>query len=125
MTPQQHIHDWFIDHGQRFRHVALTAVPFFAAPRSAQWLFTHFGQWIRTYHFIPSQREACPLPEYDQTKRDFLQWIQHIDCLVDDHEENINDVEAIGVKGILFPRPWNSARDKSIETIVAQLSCLE
>ncbi len=124
MIPVCSVKEWFIHHGLKFRHVALTAVPFFSAGESAKWVLTHFGEWIRTYHFVPSYRVTCKIPAYDQTKQEFLKWVQQVDYLVDDNENNIKGAESVGVKGILFPRPWNSAKNKPIETILTFLSSL-
>jgi len=125
VNPILPVKEWFIHHGKKFRHVALTAVPFFAAGESAKWVLTHFGEWIRTYHFVPSYRATCKIPDYDRTKQEFLKWNLQVDYLVDDNEDNIKGAESVGVKGILFPRPWNSQRDKPIKTILTFLSSLQ
>ena len=121
LKPVRPVLQWFETHGTRCRHVALTAVPFLAAPESAKWVITHFGQWIRTYHYVPSYRAACALPEYDRSKGDFLQWIKHIDCLVDDNESHVREARAQGIEAILFPRPWNAARDDSVDSVLSRL----
>ena len=125
MNPTPGVKEWFMRHGQGFRHIALTAVPFFAAGESGKWVLTHFGQWIRTYHLVPSHRDRCKIPVYDRTKKEFLKWIRQVDCLVDDNEDAVERAESVGVKGILFPRPWNSQRGKPIEAILATLSTLQ
>ena len=125
MTPLLPVKEWFVHHGHKFRHVALTAVPFFAAAESAKWVLTHFGEWIRTYHFVPSYRVSCTIPVYDQTKQEYLNWSQQVDYLVDDNEDNIKGAEFVGIKGILFPRPWNSEKNKPVETIMTFLSSLQ
>ncbi len=124
MIPVLQVKEWFAHHGHQFRHIALTSVPFFVASKSAKWVLTHFGQWIRTYHFVPSYRVTCKIPVYDQTKQEFFKWIQQIDYLVDDNEDNIKEAESVGVKGILFPRPWNPEKSKPVETILSFLSSL-
>jgi hypothetical protein len=91
---------------------------------SARWVLTHFGEWMRTYHFIPSYRAACEIPVYDRTKQEFLKRIQQVDYLVDDNEDNIKEAELVGVKGILFPRPWNSEKNKSLEAALCSISLL-
>lgn len=125
MIPAPSVREWFIRHGRKYRHIALTAVPFSAAGTSAKWVMTHFGEWIRTYHFVPAYRAPCNIPVYDHSKNDFLQWLQKVHCLVDDNEDNIKQAESIGVKGILFPRPWNSAQNQSVDSVLASLSSLE
>jgi len=125
MTPILPVKEWFMHHGQEFRHIALTSVPFFAAGESARWVLTHFGEWIRTFHFVPSYRATCEIQVYDETKQEFLKWIQQVDCLVDDNEDNIKGAKSVGVKGLLFPRPWNSEKGEHMEAVLASLSSLK
>lgn len=125
MIPMLAVKKWFIHHGKEFRHIALTSVPFFAAGESARWVLTHFGEWIRTFHFVPSYRDACDIPMYDEKKHEFLKWIQRVDCLVDDNEDNIEGAQSAGIKGLLFPRPWNSGKNKPVESVLASLSSLQ
>ena len=110
MMPVGETAEWFVQNGRNFRHIALTAVPLIAASASAQWVFRHFGFWIRTFHFVPSKRGGEETPEYDNDKGDFLKWIQKVDILVDDSYANIQAAESAGVKGIIMPRPWNKSR---------------
>jgi 5'(3')-deoxyribonucleotidase len=125
MIPTLPIKEWFIHHGHKFRHITLSAVPYAAAGESARWVITHFGKWIRTFHFIPSYRQTCKIPVYDQSKEEFLKRIRQVDYLIDDNEDNIKGAESVSVKGILFPRPWNSQRDESIESVLTFLSSLK
>lgn len=120
MHPVRDIEEWFIRRGNRFRHVALTAVPLVAASASAQWVFRHFGPWIRGFHFIPSRREGENVPAYDEDKAAFLRWLGKIDVLVDDSIDNVNAAKGAGVKGILMPRPWNQGRG-TVSEILALL----
>lgn len=110
MRPVQEILEWFRGCGKNYRHIALTAVPAKAASFSASWVFNNFGQWIRTFHFIPSKRKGEANPQYDNDKIDYLQWLNRADILVEDKEENIRSAAKINIKGVLIPRPWNSAR---------------
>jgi hypothetical protein len=107
MAPVSEMQEWFRQHGQCFRHMALTSVPSHAAPVSAAWVMNHFGAWIRTFHFVPSPRQGKNIPVYDQTKQDFLRWWGKVDILVDDNPLNVAAAEASGVHAILVPRPWN------------------
>ncbi|MDD5664401.1 MAG: hypothetical protein PHT71_09100, partial [Victivallaceae bacterium] len=50
LKPVEETMQWFIRHGNKFRHAALTATPFRCAPASAQWVIKHYGNWIRTFH---------------------------------------------------------------------------
>lgn len=117
MTPVKELMDWFARHGNNFRHIALTAVPLVAASASAQWVFKHFGTWIRTFHFVPSKRAGQNIPDYDADKAAFLKWLSKVDVLVDDNIANIETAGAIGIKGILWPRPWNDSKQTISEAL--------
>lgn len=109
MEPVPDVYEWFVRHGDRFRHVALTAVPLIAASASAQWVFKHFGRWIRTFHFVPSKRAGKTISEYDQDKAEVLQRFGNVDLFIDDNKEHVSAVQKAGIKAILFPRPWNQS----------------
>jgi hypothetical protein len=117
MSPIGEVREWFDKYGGNFRHIALTATPLIAASASAQWVFRHFGAWIRTFHFVPSKREGQDIPEYDNDKSSFLKWISKVDVFVDDSYANIADVERMGIKAILWPRPWNESKLTVSETL--------
>lgn len=116
MTPVKEVMEWFIEYGDNFRHIALTAVPLIAASASAQWVFKHFGKWIRTFHFVPSKREGLCLPETDKNKADFLKWIGRVDVFIDDNADNIKGI-ADNIKTIVFPRPWNNNKASIIRQL--------
>lgn len=118
MVPVKEVMDWFVKYGRNFQHIALTAVPLVAASVSAQWVFKHYGAWIRTFHFVPSRRRGKEIPEYEQTKGDFLKWISRVDLLVDDNRSNIMSAENAGCRGILMPRPWNGSKIPVGETLL-------
>jgi len=120
MNPVIEIKKWLIKYGSRFRHIALTTVPLHAASASSSWVFKHFGEWIRTFHVVPSKRTGQEISEYDSTKAEFLKWIGKVDIIVDDNELNIKDAEIMGIKGILMPRPWNKGKNaiaRSLESL--------
>ena len=101
---------WFCQYGEHFRHIVLTATPLRSAPVSAAWATRHFGRWIRSFNFVPSKREGERIPVYDQTKDDFLSWWGNVDILVDDSAVNVEAARALGIQGVLMPRPWNQSR---------------
>jgi hypothetical protein len=101
---------WFRQHGQRFRHVALTATPLRAAHISAAWVIKHFGHWIRSFGFVPSAREGEDLPVYDGSKAEYLRWWGKANVLVDDNPVNVDAARNLGVEVVLMPRPWNASR---------------
>ena len=125
LSPVKEVMSWFVNNGSNFRHIALTAVPLIAASASAQWVFKHFGRWIRTFHFVPPKREGENIQEYDYDKGDFLKWIRKVNVLVDDSPANVQSAREAGVKGIIIPRPWNGSeeqRAKSISDALTELN---
>jgi hypothetical protein len=108
LTPHPVILDWLAVHGRYFRHMALTARPLASAGSAADWVFRHFGSYIRSYGVVPSRLDPA-LPLYDRDKADFLRWFPAADYFVDDSEENVDAVRKMGVNGIVFPQPWNRA----------------
>ena len=119
MEPVPAVLDWFRSYGAMCRHVALTATPLRTAPGSADWVLRHFGEWIRSYNFVPSKRPGVPLPEYDRTKEDFLAGLGRGDILVDDSPQNIEGAVRVGLKTILIPQPWNQSRQTLTEALQA------
>lgn len=117
MKPTKEVFDWFETEGHRFRHIALTATPLKTAPTTALWVLRNYGRWIRTFHFVPSMREGETLTEYDRDKSEFLRWFGKVDFLIDDSEENVNSAKRIGVKALLWSRPWNSSTQSWSETL--------
>ncbi len=110
MQPEPQILIWFKEHGDKARHIALTAVPVRAAHVSADWVIRNFGKWIRSFNFVPSPRVNEQVPDYGHTKTDYLKWLNKIDVLIEDNEKNIREAEELGIKGILVKKPWNKGR---------------
>jgi FMN phosphatase YigB (HAD superfamily) len=110
LVPNPEVLEWFRLHGHRFRHIALTAVPYRIADVWAAWVIKHFGRWIRSFNFVPSPRVSDVLPLYDADKRDFLSWWQRGDIIVDDNPTHIAAAAELGIEALTFPRPWNGAQ---------------
>jgi len=123
MPPVHPVLEWFRKNGNRYRHIALTAVPLRASAASACWVLRNFGTWIRTFHFVPSARPGESLPLYDENKAAFIEWVEKIDVFVDDNPEQIRAANVTGVKTILFPRPWNDA-EISVDELLGELGCV-
>lgn len=117
LKPIPEILNWFKNHGDKYRHIALTSTPLKTASISAEWVIRNYGIWIRTFHFIPSRREGVIIPEYDKTKGEYL-FNNKADAIIEDSEENIQSAEKAGVKGIIFSRPWNGGKDTIIEMLL-------
>jgi hypothetical protein len=116
LAPNAQVLEWFQAEGHRHRHVALTARPLQSAPAAAEWMFLHFGDYIRTFGVVPSRLDARA-PTYDRTKREFLEWFGKGGILVDDSELNVAAAQSLGMHGVLFPQPWNSSRSSVAETL--------
>jgi len=122
LRPHAEVLAWFREHGHRARHVALSAVPRRFAPVSAEWTLAHFGDWIRTYSFIPSPRPDDAFPAYDTAKGAFLARTGLADALVDDSEANIREARSLGLAALIFPQPWNSARATPVRDLLDRLT---
>ncbi|MBT8342129.1 MAG: hypothetical protein KJP07_19155 [Desulfatitalea sp.] len=108
MSPNPAVSAWFKSHGTSFRHLALSAVSRPAAHVSASWVITHFGDWIRSFHFVPSYRRGDISTHYESTKAEYLKRLGQVDFFIDDSAENVRDASAVGVKSFLVSRPWNT-----------------
>lgn len=120
LPPQPALLRWFRRTGHRFRHVVLTARPLRAVSPAAEWVFTHFGPWVRGFHFVPSPRPRERLPSYDDKKVDVLRQLGGVDYFVDDTRENVVAARALGIRAFLFPQPWNPEAP-SVATILAAI----
>lgn len=121
MEPNKYFQRWFQNHGHSYRHIALTAVPRQAASHSANWVFRHFGDWIRTFAFVPSKRRGERIPEYDTSKNEYLKWLNNADVFIDDNESNIAGVNSETAQCLIVSRPWNSS-NTSTEKILSTLN---
>lgn len=110
LEPVAEVLAWFEQHGEAFRHIALTATPLQSASHSAEWVMRLFGRWIRGFCLVPSAREGRPHPRFDLTKAEFITWWGKGDVFVDDNPGNIEAARALGLRTVLIPRPWNECR---------------
>ena len=110
LTPNVAILQWLQSYGERYRHVALTARPLASAGAASEWVFRHFGGYIRCFGVVPSRLDSG-VPVYDTDKADFLKWFREADYFVDDSEENVAAVRKLGVSGLVYPQPWNRSSD--------------
>jgi hypothetical protein len=110
MRPSKKVLNWFAENGCKYRHIALTSRSIVTVPVLAEWVFTHFGHWIKTFSFVPAARKGQKLPVYDTNKGDYLAWLGKGDVFIDDDENNVKLAAKQGIRTILFPRPWNSSK---------------
>jgi FMN phosphatase YigB (HAD superfamily) len=125
LPPVPEVLDWFRRCGHKYRHAVLTATPLASAPSSGAWVLTHFGNWVRSFNFVPSKRETVHSLVYDETKADYLRWWGQADILVDDNPDNIDSAQQLGVRGVLMPRPWNNSRLPIADTLNSLMSTLD
>jgi len=109
MQPNPEVLEWFKKYGSSFRHIAVTSVPRVAAPVSASWVIRHFGDWIRTFHFVPSPRPGDIPTTYESTKAGYLRWLNRVDIFIDDNTRNVHEVRSLGIRCFLVSQPWNSS----------------
>jgi hypothetical protein len=109
LKPNQKILDWFKKNGHKAHFSVLTMTPGGYADIVAKWLFSYFGLWIRSFNFIPSEREGKQEPIYDGTKANW-NIRNKTDIFIDDSEKNIYETKSRcpKVKTILYKQPWNN-----------------
>jgi hypothetical protein len=122
MEPNRRVLAWLRDHGSDFRHIALTARPLETAPDVAHWVIRHFGSWIRCVGVVPT-RATNDVPVYDRSKGEYLKWLKCGDIMVDDSSDNIKEAQALGMKTLLYPQPWNNSA-VAVEALLDELSSL-
>lgn len=120
MEPNAVVLAWMAEYGSKARHIALTARPLETAPDVAHWVMRHFGAWIRCVGVVPT-RAAEGVPIYDHTKGEFLSWLHCGDVLVDDSPDNIGQAQALGLRALLYPQPWNNST-LTVNTLLKELS---
>ena len=122
MRPNKEVMAWFKKNGKYARHMALSSVPLSAACLSSKWVLKNFGQWIRTYSFVPSLRKKLATIPYDRTKADHLKWLNKKDIVfIDDNETNVLEARKLGIKSLIYPRPWNSEK-RPVDVVLSQLT---
>lgn len=110
LAPPPAVLAWFQRHGFDFEHHLLTARPAATVAPAAEWVFRHFGRWIRHFHFVPSFRSAARLPDQGITKRDIIQQLAPVDFVVDDSAETLDAARDVARFCLLAPQPWNHGR---------------
>ena len=124
LVPRAEVLAWFAEHGHRAHHVALSAPPETFAHVSAAWVIKHFGQWIRTYAFVPARRGRAHVADPQVAKRDYLEWLGRGDVFIDDREANVEGARSLGMKGIVVPQPWSPSPHRSFQDALLNLTAV-
>lgn len=124
LTPRAEVVEWFAAHGHRAHHVALSAPPEAFAHASASWVLRHFGQWIRTYAFVPARRGRAEVADSHVSKPEYLRWLGHGDVFLDDRADNVAGARALGMDGIVLPQPWSTSDHRSFRGALDELTSL-
>jgi hypothetical protein len=122
LIPRPEVLEWFAREGHRANHVALSAPPEAFAHVSASWVIRHFGQWIRTYAFVPARRGRAEVADPKLAKREYLRWLGHGDVFLDDRADTVQNVRALGVHGIVVPQPWSTSEHQSLDGALSELT---
>lgn len=111
LMPLPEMQEWFSLHGHMARHIVVTSVPLKSAHCSAEWVFTHFGRWIRSFNIVPSLRPDDPPDLCGTNKADYLRaTFSKVDVVVEDNPCNIDSMKRLGIDTVTIPRPWNGVR---------------
>lgn len=109
LKPIPEMQEWFSLHGHKAQHIVVTSVPLKAAHCSAEWVFTHFGRWIRSFNIVPSPRAGDATETGATTKAEFIRSFSKIDIVMEDSPETLRSMEKLGIKTVTVPRPWNQS----------------
>jgi hypothetical protein len=109
LRPNLEVLRWFQEHGHKYNHAVLTAVPLKHAGISSSWVFRHFGRWIQSFNIVPSPRPDEPPGIRIRKKGEFLASWGKTNLFIDDAPTNVVDVQSSGIPCLLYPRPWNGS----------------
>jgi len=109
MVPDAHVMEWFSSHGEKFRHIALTARPRGTVAVAIAWVLKHYGKWFQTFSYVPAQRPGEPLGHPDLEKHEFLSWLSKADVFIDDSPHNVEEAGKLGIQSFLAAQPWNNS----------------
>lgn len=123
LEPNPQILNWMEKNEGKYKHISLSATSSETAKYGAFWVMKNFSKWINSYNIVPSYRTGENFVRQNETKKDFLQWMNVVDILVEDNQKNYEDAKSLGIKSFLVTRPWNKG-GQSIEEILEELNKL-
>lgn len=121
MQPEKILTGWFRAHGDRYRHIALTARPRASVIPAIEWVMRHFGEWFQSFSYVPSERAGQSSRQPDRSKADYLAWLEKVDFFIDDQPENCLAAERLGIRVFLLKQPWNRS-PLTLKDILDQLT---
>jgi FMN phosphatase YigB (HAD superfamily) len=107
LAPDSALVGWFLEYGDQYRHVALTARPKETVYPALRWLLHHFGAWFQTFAFVPAERPGQSSRQPDRNKGEYLAWLGKADFFIDDNTENCLAARELGISTFLVAQPWN------------------
>lgn len=110
LMPNICIYDWFKKNGYKYNHIVLTSTPLHCAYISVEWIIYHFGEWIRSFNFIPSYRKGDKENNYFKTKQEFI-LNNYVDIFIDDNPKNHEGLEELDIKCFMPKQPWNEGQE--------------
>ena len=122
LKPLPEMLEWFQLYGDKAEHLVVTSVPILAAHHSADWVFKHFGLWIRSFNLVPSLRGGIP-NHGAKTKAEYIRTFSKVDIVVEDNPETICSMKNLGIETVTVPRPWNQSKEP-LEKTLCSLTCL-
>lgn len=123
MEPNLEILNWMEKNEGKYKHVALSATSCETAKYGAFWVMKNFSKWINSYNIVPSYRAGENFLRQNETKKDFLQWTNFVDILIEDSEKNFTEASSIGIKSFLVAKPWNNGV-RTIKEILEEIDKL-
>jgi hypothetical protein len=117
MLPVPAVREWFQQHGDAFDHHVVTARPIATVPAAAEWVFRHFGRWVRHFHFTPARRTGEDVPDSGASKREIIAQFSRAEFFVDDSAENLDAAREIVGECLLVPQPWNNGTGKFADAL--------
>jgi len=118
LKPLPEMLEWFSLHGKKAEHRVVTSVPVNAAHHSAEWVFKHFGTWIRSFNIVPSPREEQE-DHGVKSKSEYIRTFSKVDLVVEDNLDTIRSMNELGIETVTIPRPWNATPGTLVESIHA------
>ena len=125
LPPRPEVTAFFAAYGSCFDHVVLSAVPLRFMEKSSAWVLHHFGDWIQSCFFIPSQRpDRSVKSQLFSSKSEAVNFFGPRAVLIDDSVKNVEETLSSGGRALYFPAPWNPAKNTGINDFFISLKGL-